>query len=261
MSRPNILWLSLESVRADHTSLYSYKRQTTPFLESLSQRSDAVAIDPLISASMWTPASTASILTGTHMSTHQVGQDGKAEHPLPASIQTLPELLSNQGYHTALFSTNAYIGPNTGLDQGFDDFEYIKMSKENFTQGDSVTWDSIKTAFRCLASRPVVTPSTFKRELGSATNDLLEFRMSRWFDQTTGSNKPFFAYAHIPSPHHPYQPINRFLEEFVSDIDISASAALNQVDEIYDGSAAIKRQMAHGIDFTDDVWENIKNIV
>lgn len=258
MSDPNVLWLSLESVRADHTSLHGYDRRTTPFLEALSRRHDAVTIEPMIAASMWTPASTASLLTGTHMSTHQVGQDGKAEYPLPASIETLPERLSDNGYRTALFSTNPYIGEKTGLDRGFDHVENVAMKRSNYTGFDSVTYDSIRTVLRCLTSAKTVSPRKIKTELDSAQNDLLECRVSRWFDHDVTGEQPFFAYAHVPSPHHPYRPVSRILDEFASELDVSASAAIAQVGEIYDGSDAIVRQMAEGLDFSEELWKRIK---
>ena len=119
MTAPSILWLSLESVRADHTSLCGYARRTTPFLESLSQEPTAVTFDPMIASSMWTPASTASLLTGTHLSTHQLGQDGRAEYPPSSALDTLPERLSDVGYQTALFTANDYISSKTGLSRGF----------------------------------------------------------------------------------------------------------------------------------------------
>jgi uncharacterized sulfatase len=258
MSNPNILWLSLESVRADHTSLYGYDRPTTPFLERLARRSDAVAIDPLIAASLWTPASTASLLTGTHLSTHQVGQDGKAEHPLPASIETLPELLSGTGYQTALFSTNPYIGEETGLNRGFDYTETVAMQRSNYTSVNSVTYDTIRTALRRLRNSRTLSPASVKRELASAQNDLLEYRMSRWFTQNATQTQPFFTYAHVPSPHHPYQPVGRLLDRVAPERERSVSEALTQVNEIYASTDAIYRQMAEGLDFSERTWERIQ---
>lgn len=260
MTKPSILWLSLESVRADHTSLYGYNRQTTPFLETLSQRADAVSIDPMIAASMWTPASTASLLTGTHMSTHQVGQDGMGKTPIPSSIKTLPELLSNTGYQTGLFAVNPYIGSETGLDRGFDHVSDVGISVKNFTNFDSIALDGMKTALRCITTTPTLLPSRLKREIGRSGNDLLEFRVSRWVDSNVSSGNPFFLYAHIQSPHHPYKPAHRYLSNFTSELDISASDAIDRVDEIYDGADAIKRYMAEGLDLSDNVLNTIKTL-
>lgn len=260
MNNPSVLWLSLESVRADHTSLYGYNRQTTPYLESLSERSDATKIDPMISASMWTPASTASLLTGTHMSTHQVGQDGKGEYPLPSSIKTLPNLLSDAGYQTALFSTNPFISSSTGLDQGFDYIENASLTKNNFSSVDTLAWDSIKTALTSLITQPTLSPGNAKKYLSRRSNTLLEYRVSRWFNGAVDPEKPFFAYAHIPSPHHPYRPVDRFLDEFSSNLEISASEARNRVCEIFDGTDAIKKQMHNGLEFSDETWGAIKTL-
>lgn len=260
MAKPSILWLSLESVRADHTSLYGYDRQTTPFLESLSQRADSEIIDPMVAASMWTPASTASLLTGTHMSTHQVGQDGMGKTPIPSSIKTLPELLSDIGYQTGLFAVNPYIGPETGLNRGFDYIPDVGIGVENFISPDSIALDSTKTALRCLTTTPTLSPARLKEEIGRSGNDLLEFRVSRWLDSNISSDDPFFGYVHIQSPHHPYKPTNRFLREFISELDISASDAINRVNEIYDGINALRHQMAEGLNFSDETWRAIETL-
>ena len=108
--KPNILWLTLESVRAGHTSVYGYHKNTTPFLEKISQRAEATVLDPMIASSMWTPASTASMLTGTHLSTHQLGQDGKASiHSRLTSIrfQNCWEIKSIRQHYSARTGTLA----------------------------------------------------------------------------------------------------------------------------------------------------------
>lgn len=257
MENPNVLWISLESVRSDHTSLYGYHRRTTPHLESLSKRPDATKLDPMISSSMWTPASTASMLTGTHMSTHQVGQDGRAKQPLRSSIKTLPELLSKDGYNTVLFSTNAYIGKNTGLDRGFDHIEYSGFKTDHFKSMDSLMLDSIYTVLRCFIHSPTVSLNKFKRKLSSAQNNLLESRLSRWVNQNDRRD-PFFAYAHVPSPHHPYFPPSEYIDSISAELNIATSEAINRVHEIYYDAKEIKKRMANGLDISDETWEIIK---
>lgn len=256
--RPNVLWLSLESVRADHTSLHGYHRDTTPHLKRLSERPDASALDLGCSASMWTPASTASMLTGTHMSTHQVGRDGMVKEKLPSSLDTLPELLAEAGYCTALFSTNSYIGSETGLCRGFEHYELFSgMSKSHFTGFDSVAADSWRVAFRRLVERPTFRPERLKREIASSRNSLLKSRVERWF--TGGdSRNPFFVYAHIPSPHHPYRPIAKFRDNHLDGVELDVDEAERICGEVYTGSEGIKRRMANGLDLSSEALAGIK---
>lgn len=248
--RPNILWISLESVRADHTSLYQYQRETTPLLQKLSERSDATVFDPMISASMWTPASSASMLSGTHMSTHQVGRDGKGKKKLPKDIYTLPELLSNTGYNTGLFTTNPYISPDTGLGRGFQDLERVSVSRPDFIGVDSLARDSIKTALRAWRESRILSPRELRREILRSDNYLLEHRVKRWVENND-ADEPFFLYSHIPSPHHEYSPVKRFRKKFIDQIEATEEEALEISERIYTGSDEIGRRIASELDLSD----------
>lgn len=255
-SQPNILWLTLESVRADHTSLHGYRRDTTPNLREMSTAPDAEIIDPVISASMWTPASTASMLTGTHMSTHQLGRDGKCERKLSPSIETLPQRLSNIGYQTALFSPTHYISHETGLDRGFEHVESIYIRKSNFIGYDSTARDSIYCSLRCVLESRTSDISGIKKEISNSKNYLLERRFNRWFSNQV--TEPFFAYIHIPSPHHPYYPVAKFRDEYISDIQTSERDAAGLSESVYTGTEGIRRRMAAGLDLSDAEWEAIE---
>jgi uncharacterized sulfatase len=244
----DILWLTLESVRADHTSLHGYHRKTTPFLEEMSERADALALDLGCAASMWTPASTASMFTGTHLSTHQVGRDGKGQEKLPASLDTLPGLLSTAGYTTALFSPNPYISAETGLDRGFDHVEVITRSRSDYVRSDSVGLDAWRCVLRCLRDRTTVRPSRLLEEVEHAENCLLARRVERWLRSSTRGSEPFFVYAHLPSPHHPYRPPSRFVDSFFEAVELDLAAVRRLSDQVYTGSDGIKRRMASGLD-------------
>lgn len=246
----NILWISLESVRADHTSLYQYQRETTPRLQELGERSNATVIDPMVSASMWTPASSASMLTGTHMSTHQVGRDGKAKKKLSSEVNTLPELLSNVGYNTALFTTNPYISPDTGLGRGFQDLERVSVSRPDFIGVDSLARDSIKTAIQAWRESRILSPRKLRQEILRSDNYLLEHRVKRWIEHSD-SGDPFFLYTHIPSPHHEYSPVRRFRTKFIDEIEATEEEALEISEGIYTGSEGIRRRMASGLNLSD----------
>lgn len=258
-SPPNVLWLTMESVRADHTSIYDYERDTTPFLSELKQRPETTVLDPTISASNWTPASTASILTGTHMSTHQIGQDGTAEHSLPSGINTLPQLLSEKGYQTALFSSNPYVSDETGLDRGFDHWELLTIHDvENFLGFDPLSRDYLKVAFQRFVENPTISVESFKHDVGNSLNCIVEFRFRRWLKSQYQHPDPCFIYAHIQSPHHAYHPISKFRDEYTGEIKMSTAEADSLSDRIYEGEEEITKQIANGLDFSEKEWEAIR---
>ncbi len=68
-TRPNILWITLESVRYDHTSLSGYGRDTTPALARLASDPRATAFEQCITHGKWTGTSSGSILTGQYPDT------------------------------------------------------------------------------------------------------------------------------------------------------------------------------------------------
>ena len=94
---PNILFIVLDTVRADRLSLYGYERPTTPNLERLSKR--GIRFDNARATAPWTLASHASMFTG-HWP-HDVGAQWMT--PLRGNLPTLAEYVGAHGYATAGF--------------------------------------------------------------------------------------------------------------------------------------------------------------
>jgi len=117
--RPNIVFIVVDALRADHVSAYGYKRQTTPNLDTLFAGGVRFA-DATVSAP-WTYPSGASLLTGRRPSSigvHWADTDSE----LPASEVLLAERLSEAGYYTAGFYSAYWVGGRFGFDQGFDHY-------------------------------------------------------------------------------------------------------------------------------------------
>ena len=137
---PNILLIILDTVRADHMSIYGYRLPTTPNLEAFAER--ATTFTHAYSNSTFSLPSHASILTG--LLPHQHGaharvvrDEGSPERPqveiapvpLAEAFVTIPEHLRAEGVSTALVAANhAYLGPEYGLTQGF---RYVDSRSQN----------------------------------------------------------------------------------------------------------------------------------
>lgn len=255
---PDILWVTLESVRADHTPLYGYERDTTPHLRELSGRADATVLEEGISASMWTPASSASMLTGTHLSTHNVGRDGKGEKKLPDRIDTFPELLRRAGYETALFSSVSYLDAATGLDRGFEHSQYLRMERSNFSHLDAVGRDSWRCCVRRWAERPTIRPGELAKDLSDDKNCLVARQAKRWFRRQYSGDRPFFVYAHVFSPHHAYLPIRRFIDAFADEIEMDVWDAYSLSERVYADAESINSRIANGLQLSESEWEAIE---
>jgi len=252
--QPSVLWLTLESTRADHTPMYGYDRNTTPNLAKLANREDAVLLENMVSASNWTRPSTASMLTGTHYSTHNTGGRGARGTKLPDHLDTLPEYLSNRGYDTALFSPAPQISSDTGLDRGFDHYELIDVGVENFFPGSEYFSESWRTLLHHLISEPGWDPLEAIKDADDM--NLMQFlRFKNWFQKRDRSEQPYFAYAHIWSPHSPFQPIKRYRDFFFDNIEMNLNEAYEFAIHEYQN---LTEKIANGEMFSDREWAAMK---
>ena len=81
---PNVVLVTIDTLRADHLGCYGYDRDTSPNLDRLA--ADGVRFANAVSVSSWTLPAHASILTGLYPAEHGVVTDVSA---LPPSARTL----------------------------------------------------------------------------------------------------------------------------------------------------------------------------
>ena len=93
--KPNILFLGIDSIRADHMSLYGYKHLTTPHIDRLSET--ATVFEQTYSPYIPTTSAYASMLTGMDVFSTQVVAL-RHRGPLRPEVRTLPEVLRDHGY-------------------------------------------------------------------------------------------------------------------------------------------------------------------
>ncbi len=118
--KPNVILITLDTVRADHLSLYGYQRDTTPNLRRLARQ--ATVYTHAISPGDMTLSSHASMFTGLYPSWHKAHFDPGyyLGRPLDTRYPTLAEILSSKGFDTAGVVANyLYLAPGFGLDRGF----------------------------------------------------------------------------------------------------------------------------------------------
>lgn len=117
--RPDLLLVSIDTLRADHLSLYGYDRPTSPRLEAWA-RDAATVFRRVVAPAPWTLPSHATMLTGLDPLAHGMNFRMTA----PASIVTLAERLAAAGYATYAMTGGGWLHPTWGLDQGFDTYSY-----------------------------------------------------------------------------------------------------------------------------------------
>lgn len=170
-NRPNLLLLTVDTLRADHLSGYGYARPTSPALDRFFE--SAVVFDDAYANSSWTLPSLASLLTSLLPSAH-----GCINHKsrLGSSFRTLAEILRDAGYATHGIASHTFLGRAYGLQQGFETFD-----------------DELALNLRMshlATSSPQVTQKAV-----------------HWLDErarTGGPRHPWFLWAHYFDPHYVY---------------------------------------------------------
>jgi len=114
---PNLVLISIDTLRADHVSLYGYSRPTTPALDSLGR--EGVWFENAVSPAPWTLPAHMSAFTGLPPSEHRVETENNR---LPSGVSVVTEILRGAGYRTAGFVSHVLVGRSYGFAQGFDLF-------------------------------------------------------------------------------------------------------------------------------------------
>jgi arylsulfatase len=162
--RPSVVLITIDTLRADHLGCYGYARPTTPRIDALAKES--LLFERAYTTLPRTTQSVASIMTGRYPKSH--GARGLFTR-LPATNQTLAEILKERGYATAAVVSNSFLRPGQGFEQGFDTYD-----------NPEERWDA--------DSAMAVTEGAV-----------------RWLDGR-GEGGPFFLWVHYLDPHWRYTP-------------------------------------------------------
>jgi len=127
--RPNVLVYVVDTMRADHLGLYGYPRNVSPTIDQFGD--GAIVFDHAIAQTSWTKPAVASIFTGLRATAHGVNH---RQHRLASRFRTLAEVLSDASYRTVAFTTNAYFSADSGLRQGFDEFDLQPARADSVNQ-------------------------------------------------------------------------------------------------------------------------------
>ena len=121
--RPNVLLISLDTLRADHLSGYGYGRKTSPFLDELADR--GTRFSHAFVNTHGTAQSHATLLSSQYQETHRVMHDSEREVAwtnLPQGLRMLQEILGQNGYLNLAVTEGGYMAGKVGFSRGFDEY-------------------------------------------------------------------------------------------------------------------------------------------
>src|SRR6476661_5784628 len=117
--RPNVLLVTIDTLRADHVGCYGYKEASTPTIDGLAAR--GVRFGTAVAQAPLTGPSHASILTGQIPLGH--GFRNNSGFTLSPQVRTAAEDFRQAGYRTAAFVSGFPLDRRFGFDRGFDTYD------------------------------------------------------------------------------------------------------------------------------------------
>ena len=196
---PNIVLVSIDSLRPDHLGSYGYGKPTSPTIDRLA--SEGVRFASAVSTTSWTLPSHAALFTGLADSAHGLVDNGLR---LAEQHVTLAEALGAAGYATAGFFGGPYLHPTFGLAQGFETYHSCMT-------GVGVDLSDGKIREQARAEHG---PSH-----GDITGPRTREEVARWADtRASGTDRrPFFLFLHLWDVHFDYLPPPRYAKLFDPD--------------------------------------------
>ena len=183
--RPNVILITIDTVRADHVGCYGAQQIKTPTLDGLA--ADGVVFERAISQVPLTWPSHAVILTGTYP--FQNGVQDFTGQPLAPQFRSVAQAFQHAGYATGAVVSAFVLDRSWGLGRGFDFYDDA-FSAETFQKKDIGLVD--------------------RRARESVTDALA------WLKKTP--RRPFFLWLHLYDPHSPYDPPEPYRTEYHSHL-------------------------------------------
>ncbi len=178
---PNVVVITIDTLRADHLGCYGDKQIKTPNIDTLAQ--DGVRFERAYTPVPVTLPAHSSLFTGTYPL--RSGMHDFADNKLNPSQPTLASVLKENGYATGAVIGSAVLDSRFGLNHGFDfyydHFDFSRLQESNLDEMER-------------------------------SGDLVADQALDWLDKNY--QKKFLLWMHLYDPHYPYRPPSPYSEEY-----------------------------------------------
>ncbi len=216
VSKPDVIFITIDTLRADHLGCYGYNQIETPNINELAAR--GVRFTHAFTPIPITLPAHSSLFTGAFPVA--TGMHDFSGNKLPESLTTLAEALRDSGYSTAAFVGSAVLDSRFGLNQGFgtyfDHFDFSGLEEAHLDRmerrGDLV----IDEALKWLKANP---------------------------------RRPVFLWVHLYDPHDPYTPPEPYASRYrtrpydgeiaFADAQVGRLAKFLKDEARFDGSVVV----------------------
>jgi arylsulfatase A-like enzyme len=192
-SKPNVILVMVDTLRADHLSCYGADIRT-PNLCRLAE--DGTTYKAFSHAS-WTKPATASLLTSTLPSTHNAIAKPST---LSQDLTLISEAMQDGGYTTGGIVSNVNLAESFGFAQGYDDYyylgpDYIAGAEESSSK--LIIYQLVRQVWLGLAGGDEVRFNDFYQD-----SKVVNATAFDWLDRR--KHERFFLFLHYMDPHDPY---------------------------------------------------------
>lgn len=177
--RPNILFITVDTMRWDHLGIFGKVDIDTPVMDKLAE--GGVLFEDMIVSAPLTRISHASMFTGLYPPQHGVRDNVMAS--LSPKADTLAELLKNNGYATGAVISGFPVIAVSGLAQGFDYYDDTLLKEYYDNQGRQKV-----------------------REVPEIKAEDVTKKAISWLREQASQDKPWFMWVHYYDPHALYEP-------------------------------------------------------
>jgi len=209
-NKANLVLFTVDTLRADHLSIYGYNRNTSPNLASIVN--DSVIFDNAYTVSTYSAPAHASLLTGLYPS--QLGINNN-ELEIPYNIETLAEILQQNGYATAAFVGDVVLGEDGKFNQGFAEFSL-----------DGIHADTTVSITKSWAERG-----------WTKAQGWLEKWLKKKHSLAKHQQQPFFLWFHANHPHGNYSPPspyqNLFIKQAPAEVQLLQTESTFSLDSYF----------------------------
>ena len=237
-SRPNLLLVTVDTLRADHLSSWGYVRETSPRIDRLA--AEGLRFD--IAQVQWpkTGPSFTSMMTSTYPKDNEVVR--QVGIPVPCSYTMLAEALKRSGYATHAVVANGAVGREFYFDQGFDSFE--ESWKLPPPGAELPETEGSQKRVRSEAAEAMLRDREHLADPNGAENVT---RLALEIEAGLPADKPWFLWVHYLDPHFPYVPPQPFRDRFQGDAHFDGETRIEISDRHQQELAAIgKGQVLDG---------------
>lgn len=189
---PNVVLVSIDSLRADHLGCYGHGFPTSPTIDALA--ADGARFEEAVSTTSWTLPAHAALFTGLYDTAHGLVDNGQR---LAEEHSTLAEAFQAAGWQTAGFFGGPYLHPTFGLAQGFDVYQSCMTTLPDELEDEAVRDES--RARKGRSHEDITGPRTLEE-------------VERW--SASAGDEPFFLFVHLWDVHYDFIAPPKYVELF-----------------------------------------------